>query len=76
MECVELDSREQTTINNGRLANNLSIFVGGTFAVIGIAGVVTGAILYTRGDKKTKAWKRGEVVLLPTPGGLSLSGRF
>jgi tetratricopeptide (TPR) repeat protein len=71
-----LDGREQTTINNGRLANNLSIFVGGSLAIVGIAGVVAGAVVYARGDKKTKAWKKGEIVLAPTPGGLVLSGKF
>ena len=75
-----VDSREQTTIDNGRLSNNLSIFVGGSLALVGLAGVVAGAVVYSRGDKKTKAWKKGEIVLAPTLtpnfGGLVLSGRF
>jgi tetratricopeptide (TPR) repeat protein len=76
MECAVLLDAEQTTIDNGRLANTLSVFVGVPLAVVGVAGVVAGAVVYVRGDRKTKAWQDGRVVLVPTPGGLVLSGRF
>lgn len=76
MECVDLENRENVTKNNGRKANILQAGVGIPLVAVGVAGMVTGIALLVTGNKRTKAWKKGEVVVLPAPGGFSISGRF
>jgi hypothetical protein len=75
-ECVDLENQESVTKNNGRKANLLQVGLGVPLTIVGAAGLATGIGLFVTGNKRTKAWKKGEVVVLPAPGGLMISGRF
>lgn len=75
-ECADLDNRESVTKNNGRKANLLQAGVGIPLLAVGAGALATGIGLFVTGNKRTKAWKKGEVVVLPAPGGLMISGRF
>jgi tetratricopeptide (TPR) repeat protein len=69
---------ERRALDNGEKANLIGWAVGLPLSVIGIAGVVTGAILLPRSTKKTKEWQKAhQMALTPTfNGGLIFSGRF
>jgi hypothetical protein len=60
-----------------RLTKNLAIGLGVSLAGVGTIAMIAGGVLLTRGNRKTEAWKaERKVTILPTPGGLIVSGRF
>lgn len=75
-------NRNDIDINrsNGRTANSLSVALGLTFGGLGLAGIVTGAVLFIQGNKKTKKWEERRLSVAPRWSGdgvgLSISGRF
>lgn len=79
-ECDEVNNRIDVYRNNGRTANALAVGLGLSFAGIGVIGIVTGAVLFIQGNKKTKSWEQRQVSVVPTwapgGGGLVLSGKF
>lgn len=79
-ECDAINSEIDVYRNNGRTANGLAVGLGITFGGLGLAGVVTGAVLFLQGNKKTKAWEERQVSFTPTwtrdGAGLAISGRF
>lgn len=76
--CPDNAAADCTTIaDNGRAANLYGYSIGIPLMVIGAAGVGVGAWLYLKGKKKTQEWQGGtELSIMPTPGGLTISGRF
>ncbi|MCB9753727.1 MAG: hypothetical protein H6713_27615 [Myxococcales bacterium] len=75
--CQLLQESIDTTINNGRQANILAATLGAGLTVLGTAGVVTGAIFYAQGNRRTKSWEHDrELRIAPSLGGVVLRGRF
>lgn len=77
--CQDLSEAERVTRENGNSANLLTVISFAAIGGIGAAALVTGGLLYAKGNKKTEAWRKGPGVrlrLLPAPNGLVLSGRF
>ncbi len=73
------DASRNEARDNGRKAELLLWGVGMPIAVVGVGTLAAGAVVFMRAEKKTKAWQQGKVAdlrVLPTPGGLSLSGKF
>src|SRR5690606_31202113 len=66
--------------SNGRTANALAAGLGLTFGGLGLAGIVTRAVLFIQGNKKTKQWEERQLTVAPRwsgdGAGLSFSGRF
>lgn len=66
--------------DNGLKANRIALAVGVPVTVVGLGAVAAGAVVFVRAEKKTKAWEQGKKVsdlrVVPTLGGLSVSGRF
>lgn len=79
-ECDQINSEIEVYRNNGRTANALAVGLGLTFGGIGVIGIVTGAVLFVQGNKKTKTWEERQLSVVPswTPqgGGLVFSGKF
>lgn len=79
-ECDEVNDRIEIFRNNGQQANALAVGLGLTLGGVGLIGVVTGAVLFVQGNKKTKAWEQKQLTVVPTWGpdraGLAISGRF
>jgi tetratricopeptide (TPR) repeat protein len=79
-DCDQVNDRIETFRNNGRKANALAVGLGLTFAGVGVIGIVTGAVLFIQGNKKTKSWEARRVSIVPSwgprGGGLVISGRF
>ncbi|WP_181232907.1 hypothetical protein [Enhygromyxa salina] len=89
MGCVENDPRPDCEAifarisdfrSRGQASNNLAIGLGASLGAIGLIGVAVGAVLFVKGNKKTKAWQQGQVSVAPmwspSGAGLSVSGRF
>ena len=75
--CAALDEQQAGLVRNGEKANKLSLGVGISGAVVGVALVGTGIALIVRGKKRTKKWKGGsDLSLAPTGRGFVVSGRF
>jgi tetratricopeptide (TPR) repeat protein len=79
-ECDEIAARIVDFRAQGQAANSLAIGLGASLSAIGVVGVVVGAVLFVKGNKKTKAWQQGQVSVAPmwSPrgGGLMVSGQF
>jgi tetratricopeptide (TPR) repeat protein len=79
-ECDQINNEIDVYRSNGRSANGLAVGLGITFGGLGVAGIVTGAVLFIQGNKKTKAWEQRQLSVAPTWGGdsmgLAFSGRF
>jgi tetratricopeptide (TPR) repeat protein len=79
-ECDQVNDEINVYRNNGRTANALAVGLGLTFAGIGVIGIVTGAVLFIQGNKKTKSWEERQLSIVPSwapgGGGLVFSGRF
>ena len=54
--------------------------LGLTLAGVGVIGIVTGAVLFVQGNKKTKVWEQRQMSFSPSWGrgqaGFVISGRF
>lgn len=78
-ECNEIEAAIETTRDNGNRANLLTVISFGVIGGIGAAALITGGVLYVKGNQRTAAWRKGPVGqlrLLPTGTGVVLSGRF
>lgn len=79
-ECDAIFENIELYRNNGRTANNLAVGLGLTFGGLGLIGIVTGAVLFVQGNKKTQRWEALQISVVPRLGrdgaGLSISGRF
>jgi tetratricopeptide (TPR) repeat protein len=80
-ECDEVNDRIEIFRNNGQQANALAVGLGLALGGVGIIGIVTGAVLFVQGNKKTKAWEQRKLLsVTPSWGrgqvGLAVSGRF
>jgi tetratricopeptide (TPR) repeat protein len=79
-ECDQVNDEIEVYRNNGRSANALAVGLGLTFGGIGVIGIVTGAVLFIQGNKKTKSWEQRQLSVVPSwapgGGGLMVSGRF
>jgi hypothetical protein len=80
-ECDDVNSRIEIFRNNGQRANALAVGLGLTLSGVGLIALVTGAVLFVQGNKKTKAWEQRQLLsFTPTWGrnsvGLAVSGRF
>jgi tetratricopeptide (TPR) repeat protein len=79
-ECDEVNDRIEIFRNNGQQANALAVGLGLTLGGIGVIGIVTGAVLFVQGNKKTKAWEQRQLSVSPSWGrgqaGLLVTGRF
>ncbi len=79
-ECDDVNSRIDVYRKNGRTANALAVGLGLSLGGIGVIGIVTGAVLFIQGNKKTKSWESRQVSVVPTwsrdGAGLAISGRF
>jgi tetratricopeptide (TPR) repeat protein len=78
--CDEVNDRIEIFRNNGQQANALAVGLGLTLGGLGIIGIVTGAVLFVQGNKKTKAWEQRQLSVSPSWGtgqaGLVVTGRF
>ncbi len=75
--CEFLQQSIDTTINNGRQANILAATLGSGLTALGAAGVITGAIFYVQGNRRTDRWEQSRgVQISPTARGVVLRGRF
>lgn len=78
--CVDVENEIDTLRNNGRQANALAVGLGLTLGGVGVIGLVTGAVLFVQGNKKTKSWEARSLGIAPTFGGgttgLVISGKF
>jgi tetratricopeptide (TPR) repeat protein len=65
---------------NGRSANALAVGLGASLGGLGLIGIVSGAVLFIQGNKKTKRWEARQFSVVPqwSPegGGLQFTGRF
>lgn len=79
-ECDQINERIEVYRNNGRTANALAVGLGLSLGGVGVIGIVTGAVLFVQGNKKTKAWEERRLSVVPSwgpqGGGLVFSGRF
>ena len=81
-ECDEINDAITTYRDNGQLANALAVGLGLSLGGIGVIGVVTGAVLFVQGNKKSAKWEErtGGLSIAPMwtrhSTGLSISGRF
>lgn len=79
LACAEVNNRIAVNRANGRSANALSVGLGLSLGGLGLAGIVTGAVLLVQGKTKTKAWEQRLSVVpswSPDGAGLAVSGRF
>ncbi len=74
--CEFLQQSIDTTVNNGRQANILAATLGSGLTALGAAAVITGAIFYVQGNKRTNRWEQSRLQVSPTARGVVLSGRF
>jgi tetratricopeptide (TPR) repeat protein len=78
--CDQINDQIEIYRNNGRSANALAVGLGLSFGGIGVIGIVTGAVLFIQGNKKTKSWEARQLSVVPSwgsqGGGLVVSGRF
>lgn len=79
-ECDESNQRIETYRSNGRRANALAVGLGLSLGGVGLVGVVTGAVLFVQGNKKTKRWEQRQIAVRPVwergRAGVAISGRF
>lgn len=79
-ECDRVNDEIDVYRNNGRTANALAVGLGLSLGGIGVIGIVTGAVLFVQGNKKTKVWEARQLSVVPSwgpqGGGLVFSGRF
>jgi tetratricopeptide (TPR) repeat protein len=80
-DCDDVNNRIEIFRNNGQRANALAVGLGLTLGGVGLIGIVTGAVLFVQGNKKTKAWEQRRLLsVAPSWGrgqfGLAVSGRF
>lgn len=79
-ECDEVNDRIEIFRNNGQQANALAVGLGLTMGGVGLIGIVTGAVLFVQGNKKTKVWEQRQLSVVPSWGrgqaGLVVTGRF
>ncbi|MFO7566351.1 MAG: hypothetical protein R6X02_27150 [Enhygromyxa sp.] len=78
--CAEVNDRIDIYRKNGRTANALAVGLGLTLGGVGVLGLVTGAVLFIQGNKKTKSWEARQLSIVPSwsrdGAGLAISGRF
>ncbi|MBK8260712.1 MAG: hypothetical protein IPK80_05170 [Nannocystis sp.] len=72
--CVTLEQARQITVQNGQRANLLAGGLGGGLMAIGAAGIVVGAVVYSRQPRADRLALTPSFT--PSAGGLTLSGRF
>jgi tetratricopeptide (TPR) repeat protein len=73
------NANESGNFQRAKTMNGLAYGLGIGLSVVGAAVLTGGAILLSKGKKKTAAWKAGEraeLMLVPDLGGLSVVGRF
>jgi tetratricopeptide (TPR) repeat protein len=79
-ECDQVNEEIDVYRRNGRSANALAVGLGLSFGGLGVIGIVTGAVLFIQGNKKTKTWEARQMSVVPSwgphGGGLVFSGRF
>lgn len=79
-ECDQIYDEIDVYRKNGRTANALAVGLGLSLGGIGVIGLVTGAVLFVQGNKKTKVWEERQLSVVPSwgpqGGGLVFSGRF
>lgn len=79
-DCDDVNNRIEIFRNNGQRANALAVGLGLALGGVGVIGIVTGAVLFVQGNKKTKAWEQRSLSIAPSWGGgqtgVSVSGRF
>ncbi|MEM6289633.1 MAG: hypothetical protein AAGA54_00150 [Myxococcota bacterium] len=76
--CMQLSNNIDTWRENGQQANVLTVALGAGLGGAGVVALVAGGLVFNEGNKRTKQWERGLSTLrvMPTPRGLTLSGRF
>ncbi len=80
-ECAGIQDDIDASRENGRKANTLAVALSLTFGGVGVLGLIAGAVLFVRGNKKTQAWELERSMSvsptwLPGGGGLTVVGRF
>lgn len=78
--CQDIFNRIDVLRRNGQRANALAFGVGLALGGVGVIGLVTGAVLFIQGNKKTQEWEKRKMSLAPVwtgdQAGLMVSGRF
>jgi len=76
-DCGTLAGDIESAKDEKQLRGVLAIGLGVSFAVVGIAALTAGALVFRHGKKKTRAWQDSHALMVvPTPGGAALSVRF
>jgi tetratricopeptide (TPR) repeat protein len=76
--CYNHGNELDTTRHNGRVANLAAALGFGLVGGIGVVAIIAGAVVFARGDRATKDWRRGlgRLEVVPMGRGLALRGRF
>lgn len=76
-QCDDIENDIDTTLAEGKRTNLLT-GVGWGLAGVGAILAVTGGVVFSKGKRKTAVWRaeHAHIQVLPTFGGLAISGRF
>lgn len=78
-QCAQVQSEVDSFRSNGETANRFAVVSFAVGGGLGVALLVTGGLVFREGNIRTRQWKSGrvsDVRVLPSLGGISVSGRF
>ncbi|HFE44539.1 MAG TPA: hypothetical protein ENJ18_03460 [Nannocystis exedens] len=76
-KCTEIEADIDKVLDDGKRTNLLS-GLGWGLAGVGAILAVTGGVVFAKGKRKTAVWRaeHADLRILPTFGGIAISGRF
>jgi tetratricopeptide (TPR) repeat protein len=78
-ECGQVRENISTWRSHGNAANRRAYISGGVLGGLALIGLVSGAVLFTEGNRRSRRWEQGmasRLRIAPTVRGFVMSGRF